>query len=558
MSQQYPPVEFASGSGRVGAKGVVSAGHAVASSQHPTVTETMLEVLRSGGNAADAVVAGSIVQAVVQQDMTNHTGTVTGLFYSAETGEITELNSMGRIAPGLPPHRPVPGGKGLYSPVGTAGPMSVIPGFMPGMRAIHEKFGSQGWAELVAPAASAAREGHEVTSFEHLVMAQTVDLFLYTPSGRAHFTPDGHLPQVGDRWACPELADTMDALAADGPEHFISGGWAADFVERANQLGWGITLDQLDWSPRWSAPTTWRLGDYEVAQLSAPDRQAVYCGIVLGILDALGIAEIGHFAESAQAGYYMAHALRLAHLECGFINDPAVFDDPTSTLLDPDYHAFLAAKLRRSLPKIDLTEHVELTRGRNARYAAGGASKQPAGSCELSVVDAQGNWAQMMNTLQSGGIPGEVVGGVPMVGSHQASSLISGISGWFTGGGGMRSILSNTMIRRDGELVMSFGSPGNVHCSVPQMLANVLIYGNDPLGAEELPRMLPLTDDYVLSIESRVEPDYVDGLARLGILVNPLPAYDYHMGSYQACWRGETGQLHASTGPRREGSAGGF
>ena len=105
---------------------------------------------------------------------------------------------------------------------------------------------------------------------------------------------------------------------------------------------------------------------------------------------------------------------------------------------------------------------------------------------------------------------------------------------------------------------MAFGSPGNVHCSVPQVLANVLLYDMDPGEADEAPRMLPLTDDYTLSVESRVTPDYVDGLAEMGVLVNPLPAYDYHMGSYQSSWRGADGTLRASSGPRREGTAGGF
>ncbi|USQ81273.1 gamma-glutamyltransferase family protein [Ornithinimicrobium faecis] len=558
MGQHESSFVLAEGSGRVGDKGRATSQRAVASSQHPTVTEAMLDVLAAGGTAADAVVAGSIVQAVVQQDMTNHTGTVTGLFYSAETDEISELNSMGRIVPGLAAHHPVPGGKGLYSAAGSRGPMSVIPGFMPGMKAIHERFGTKDWGALVAPAAAAAREGHVVSSFEHLVMAQTVDLFLYTQSGREHFTAGGHLPQAGEVWAQPVLADTMEALAAEGPDHFITGEWAQHFVARAAQVGWSIELDHLNWTPRWSDPATWTLGDFEVSQLSAPDRQAVYCAIVIGILDALDVTSLGHFTESPRAGYYMAHALRLAHLECGFINDPAIFEDPSSTLMDPEFHAFLANKLRRSLPKIDLTEHIELTRGKTALFAAGGASKQPAGSCELSVIDEHGNWAQMMNTLQSGGIPGEVVDGVPMVGSHQINALTSPISGWLTGGGGMRSILSNTMVRRDGEVIMALGSPGNVHCTVPQVLANVLLYGDDPHGAEERPRMLPLADDYVLSVESRVSPDYVRDLAQLGVLVNPLPAYDYHMGSYQACWRGTDSTLHASTGPRREGAAGGL
>ena len=41
------------------------------------------------------------------------------------------------------------------------------------------------------------------------------------------------------------------------------------------------------------------------------------------------------------------------------------------------------------------------------------------------------------------------------------------------------------------------------------------------------------------------------------MLTNPLPEYDYHMGTYQMAWRQPDG-LGAYTGPRREGVAAGF
>ena len=65
--------------------------------------------------------------------------------------------------------------------------------------------------------------------------------------------------------------------------------------------------------------------------------------------------------------------------------------------------------LRDARSHTDLTRHVALTRGLLA-----GASTQPARSCELSIGEQRGNWAQLMNTLQGSGIPGEVVGGVSM------------------------------------------------------------------------------------------------------------------------------------------------
>ena len=82
---------------RQGPKAVVRGKRAVASSQHPIVTQTMLEVLKSGGNAVDAVTAGCITQAAVQMDMTNHTGTVCFLYWEAKTGKIHQLNSSGTL-----------------------------------------------------------------------------------------------------------------------------------------------------------------------------------------------------------------------------------------------------------------------------------------------------------------------------------------------------------------------------------------------------------------------------------------------------------------------------
>ena len=49
------------------------------SSSHPAVTRVMLDVLRDGGNAMDAAVAGSLVQPVYEPHQTNHAGTVVTL-----------------------------------------------------------------------------------------------------------------------------------------------------------------------------------------------------------------------------------------------------------------------------------------------------------------------------------------------------------------------------------------------------------------------------------------------------------------------------------------------
>lgn len=122
----------------------------------------MLDTMRDRGNAIDSAIAGCMVQ----QDMTNHAGTVTALVHEAANGRTYKLNSGGTIAPGLPRFAPVPMGKGLYAPAPGV-PMAVIPGFMPGMKALYERFATKAWAQLCESAVDRAEQGHVVTSFEH-------------------------------------------------------------------------------------------------------------------------------------------------------------------------------------------------------------------------------------------------------------------------------------------------------------------------------------------------------------------------------------------------------
>lgn len=549
---------------RQGPKEVIHGKRAVAASQHPIVTETMLQVLRAGGNAADAAVAGCITQATVQPDMTNHTGTVTFLYWDAATGKAHQLISSGTLVDRLPPFRTFPPNLGGFA-IGP-GPMACVPGFMPGMQAIHARFGSRPWASLVEPAIRWAEEGHIVNSFELIVLEYAFPSNTYFPSGKKFFTPNGFQFMVGDRWKNPELAAALRRLASEGPDYFIKGEWARKFVTEANRLGWAIKLEDLSANPpRWGEPFRYAHRGHEVLQLAPPERQGVYSALVLGMLRELDITNVGHYAQSAEGLYYMAHALRRAHQECGYLHDPEIFGVPRDTWVSPSYHKHLADILRQSRPKADLSNHIRLTSGMPALAAAGlptaapGKADQPSGSCELSVVDDKGNWVQMMNTLQSGGIPGLVIDGVPMVGSHAGFDMNSAISGWLVPGARLRSVIGNTIVLKDGKPVLSLGTPGNVHCTIPQVLSNVLDFGMAPYDACVAPRMLPLRDDYVLEVESRIPEKVGAELMKMGIRIKPLPTYDYHMGSFQMSWRDPaTGLLGSNVDPRRAGLAGGI
>jgi gamma-glutamyltranspeptidase / glutathione hydrolase len=558
---------------RQGPKEVVRGKRAVASSQNPIVTQTMLDVLKAGGNAADAVVAGSITQAVVQLDHTNHTGSVSFLYWDAKTSKTYYLNSQGTLVAHLPPFHTYFRG----SSTGRRPPIACIPGFMPGMAAIHERFGSKPWKSLVEPAIPWAQDGFPVDEFQRATFEWDLDNITYFPAMRALYTPNGFSPSEGEKLRNPELAQTLRRLADQGPEYFTHGDWARHFVKLANDLGWRIQLeDMYSNPPRWDDPIRYRHKGFEIAQATPPQRQGVYCALVLGMLRHLDVSSLGHYTESADSLYYMGQALRRADFECGLLNDAKFFDVPLEVWLSDEYHASLATILKRSRPKagVDLTEHILLSSDPALRLAFGWMTATPGeptaaaarygvppGSCENTCVDAHGNWAQMMNTLQSGGIPGMVVDGVPMRGSDATLyDMHSSLSGWLgLPGSRMRTVKSNTMIFKDSKPIHSLGSPGNIPFTVPQMISNVLDYKYDPYEAAVLPRMAPMRDDFIIEIETRMPERVVRDLAKIGGKLSPLPPYDLNMGSYQQAWRDPaTGLLSASTDPRRGGKAGGI
>ncbi len=527
------------------------------------VTETMVDVLKAGGNAADAGIAGCLVQAAVEPFMTNHAGLVTFLYYEAKTGQVHQLDSLGAFPSGLPPFKPVPPGMGPYAAMP---PSAIIPGFMPGLKAIHERFGTRAWGELCAPAVEWAERGHAVSTFEYGVHIFGEKFVTYFPEGRDFYMPEGRFANVGETFVPPGLAETMRGVAEHGPDHMITGAWAQAFVGKANAMGWNIKPEHMsETPPRWVEPVRFAHHDVEVVSLGPPQAQGLFLGVTLGVLKHLGIREME--CGSADHWWALGHALRQGQRHWEYVQDDTIYGVPRDEVLDDAYHAHLARMITKSRPKTDLSGHIKLAGDvggggdfMSAFAGAGGKPRlaktdndQPSGSCELAVVDVEGNWVQMMNTLQGSGIPGMVVGGVPMVGSHSTfGNLQSPMDATLVDGAKCRCIIGNTMVLKNGRPILSAGSPGNVHCTVPQVLSYLLDFALDPYAAIDAPRMLPMTENRGIVVEDRLRDGVVEDLHKLGVRVGVVPAYDYHMGSFSVIVRDETdGTYTALADPRR-------
>jgi gamma-glutamyltranspeptidase/glutathione hydrolase len=547
-----------------GPKKTVENVKAAVSADNAVVTYSLLNILKKGGNAVDAAIAGCLIQGTIEPYMTNHAGSITFLHYNAKDDKFYQLDSTATYPPNLPIHSPIPPQKAGYA----AGKVnSCIPGFMKGLKALHEKFGTMPWDQLCEEAIYWAEEGNHVSQFELEATIAAGDIFTYFPESRDFFYQGDYFARVGDRFKKPELAKTLKNLAKEGPDYMINGKWAENFVKKANELNWKITIDDMAANePRWVDPVRFKFRDYEIVALAPPQQQGLQIALVLGILDKLEIDKYKPY--SAEHLFFMAHALRVGINLTGYIHDTVISDIDHSLFTDEKVHQYWANIIKSYMPKVDLTNHMKLTHKASVANDKGLfdinfesnslEDHLKSGSCELSIVDEDGNWVQMMNTLQGSGIPGMVVDGVPMIGNHSSVNTFRMMDVKLVENARQRLIMGHTMILKDGKPIMQLGTPGSPPNTQVQALCNLLFYNMEPYEAISKPRMYALMDDNTMVIEDRIAPEVVKKLFSLGINVRCNLKWDWHMGSFQVCYINEQGNLSTTVDPRRCGVADGL
>jgi gamma-glutamyltranspeptidase/glutathione hydrolase len=523
---------------------------------HPAVAATVARVLADGGNAFDAGVAGALTECAVSPHLTSLAGAVTALVYDAARGEYLQLESSGTMPADLPPFMPA---------IGRA--VASIPGTASGLKALHERFGSRPWSTLCSDAVEWAEIGHVVSSFEYGVLVEYQHVITHSPAGRALFRPGGRPVSVGERLRNPALAATFRALAAEGPDHLLRGSWAREFVRCANEVGWRVSpSDMTSAAADWLTPLTFEHRGRRIVAQAPPQLSGVVSALTLGILAELGVESMEFL--SADHLFALTHTLRHALQQGIFVGDPRAAEYDWAPLLDRVFHRHAARLLSGLRSRVDLTRHTAL-RGAFGDPALGftNAIGDPtahaqsfgprSGSCELSIVDGHGNWVQLMTTCAAGGIPGQVVGGVPMHGSAYAFSALQPVFHTrLVPGIRPRSVTAHTMIAGERGPAMALGTPGAPFIVMPQVLSNLLDFALTPQQAIDAPRCSTMDDQESFVAEDRIGAATVAGLAARGVRMRAMAGFEWHTGSIQTCWR-EGDALAATTDPRRTGVAGG-
>jgi gamma-glutamyltranspeptidase/glutathione hydrolase len=358
----------------------------IAGVTNPFAVHEGLETLKRGGSAADAALTTALAQIALNAGAAmSYAGILTAVYYDANSGKVYSLNAGWNT----PRNETEP----LSIPLpGTAsGRTALVPGFMAGVQALHERFGRRPFAELFEPSIWLADLGFPLPPLVATWRRdEAASLARLEDTRRIFQKENGKYYDQGDIFRQPQLAQTLKQIASQGAQYMYRGAWAHRFVDAVQREDGKITLqDMADYRPLWSEPARAMYHGYEVTSLGLPSLGG------LGTLSALLLAES---AKLSKRGDYWHSADGLyALIQIGKIATVLTFapeDDLRKVF--PSLDLALDSRLAPTTTKRLAT----ILRDRNWFTNAVAARPKPAPnhSSSVVVVDEQGNVAALVHT----------------------------------------------------------------------------------------------------------------------------------------------------------------
>ncbi|MGR3761479.1 gamma-glutamyltransferase family protein [Roseobacteraceae bacterium NS-SX3] len=516
-------------------RSAVFAQNGMCATSHPLAAETAVSVLKRGGNAMDAAIAGAVLLGICEPQMTGIGGDCF-ILYSRPGSGIKALNGSGRApaaanAAGLR-------AQGLERvPLGSPHAVTV-PGAIDAFCHLAETEGRLGLDALLAPAIHYAEEGVPVAprvAFDWANDART----LQGPARKFYLT-GGTAPETGEIFRAPGQAEVLRRIASGGRDAFYSGEVAEDIVNALTALGGVHTLD--DFAATRCTPATPAAGEYRGVDLveHPPNGQGATAILLLNILKHFDIAAMDPFGSDR--AHIEAEAAKLAYdARNRFIADP----DHTSRLehmLAPETAAELAALIdpRRAMPAAaPLTEAVH----KDTVY--------------ITVVDKDRMAVSLIYSIFHGfgsGIASEKFG-ILLQNRGAGFTLEDGHPNELGGGKRPMHTIIPGMLRMDGEAVMPFGVMGGAYQpnGHARFVSNLRDFGMDPQAAMDAPRSF--SDAGVMKVERGYSDQVRQELADMGHAVE-VP--ETAIGGAQAIRIHGSGVLEGASDPRKDGCALGY
>ena len=383
------------------------------SAADPRAAAAGIEILRAGGSASDAAAAVMLALTVVEPQSSGIGGGGFLVYNDARRHSVTTIDGR-EAAPmaATPAYFLGPDGRPRAHSDAVPGGLSVgVPGSLRLIQHAHDRYGRLPWARLFQPAIRLARDGFAITPRLRAILSSPDALARSTPWGRAQFyEPNGEPKAVGTVIRNPELAATLERLAARGPDYFYHGPNAQALVATARGAQRNPAViqagDLAAYDAKERPAVCARYRAYRICGMGPPSSGATTVFAILKQLERFDMAALG--PRNPVAWHLIADSMRLAYADRdAYVGDPDFVRVPISGLIDSRY---LASRSALISPDHALPDVEPGTPPGAQRRTRAPSSEVPA-TTHFVVVDTAGNVASYTSTIEGAWGSGLTVNG---------------------------------------------------------------------------------------------------------------------------------------------------
>lgn len=516
-------------------------------------TEAGHKILQQGGNAFDAAVAITASLAVVEPISSGLGGGGFWLIHREKDKHQTMID--GREKAPKAAHRDIylDESGNVIPKLSIDGPLAAgIPGIPAGIVHLASKYGRLPLSTSLQPAIEQARNGFKVNQHYQRMAKFRLEALRASPAAAAVFLQNNEVPNIGYVVKQPDLAHTLELIAAQGKDGFYKGKLAAMLVNSVRAAKGIWTLEDLaDYNVVERQPIR---GSYQgIAITAAPPPSSGGIAIIT-ILNILSGFEMANY-DSITQKHLIVEAMRRAYRDRAiYLGDPDFVKVPSSKLLHPYYAEGLRAGINPQiatpselLPGVPRkaesqdTTHFSVIDKEGNRVSATLTINYPFGSCFVPSGTGVLLNDEMDDFSAKPGVP-------------NAYGLVGAEANAIQAEKRPLSSMSPTFLEDDRGVVV-LGTPGGSRI-ITMVLLGILDYAKDgnPESIVSLPRFhhqyLPDEIEYE---EGAFSADEIQQLETLG---HQLKQTSRRYGNMQAVmWDKQTNKMSAASDPRRDGYA---
>jgi gamma-glutamyltranspeptidase / glutathione hydrolase len=524
---------------------------------HPLASAAGAEMLAAGGNAIDAAIAAFFALTVVEPMMVGVLGGGMAHIRLADGRQtVIDGQSMAPLATGPTTFTPDPNrAPGTMDTIGrknAVGPTSVAsPGNLKGWCEALERFGTFSLADVTEPAIRHASRGFRVTPYLHECVSDCAADMARDAEIAKLYLPDGAPIKPGTRLVTGDYAETLRAIAREGPSILYSGSLGQRYVEHMERSGGYLTkADLVHQHTVTREPVRGTYRGFEITGPPPPSSGPLHIIQMLNILEGYDIGALGF--GTPDTVHLLAEALKIAFADrAAATADPAFVKVPVGRLLDK---AYAADRRGRIDPLRAQHWSAEVSPGDGGGHTT-----------HLTVADGSGNIVASTQTINSLFGARYIVPGTGMIPNNYMFVFDPrpGLANSIAPGKRITSSMSPVIVLRDGRPVWALGLPGGLRIfpSVMQALSNLIDHGMSVQEAVEAPRVW--TQGHALELEAAFLGSIAQDLAARGHAVatvgnvaggmSCIRFHDDGMMEGAACWRADGTPIGVAGGLARPG-----